>query len=404
MVKLASPVELNVEPVGLAFVRSAFGRSDAGASSDGNGDNAVEEEVFEFELDEWFVEDRPTTGKNKGKVIRRTVFNYYKALGLKAEWNSTDYQIKKAYQQGILKFHPDKRNDGNKIDGDTVEDPMFLKIQEAYQCLINTEKRRSYDSLYEFDDSIPKAIKKKSTFYKTYGPVFERNARFSENTPVPMLGDENTPIQEVIDFYQFWGSFESWRNFKNADEHKIDDADGRDEKRWMEQQNKNIRASKKKEEYRRLRRLFELTQKQDPRLIAHDKAIKEKKLESARNKIAAEKAAKEAEEKRKAEEEAAAQKAKEDSKLAVKLAREKRQKQKKQLKKARKKLTAAYLKFAEHELASITMDDLQAITEEASLEDMLRVGQLLTAAAEDETTLGDAMAECSNLAAQIAGK
>jgi hypothetical protein len=78
---------------------------------------------------------RPTEGKNKGKTIRYKKFNYYKALGLKNEWRSTDAQIKKNYQKGILKFHPDK------IGGDE-KDPMFLKIQEAYQNLIDPQKKK----------------------------------------------------------------------------------------------------------------------------------------------------------------------------------------------------------------------------------------------------------------------
>ena len=33
--------------------------------------------------------------------MRYKKFNYYKALGLKDEWRSTDAQIKKNYQKGI---------------------------------------------------------------------------------------------------------------------------------------------------------------------------------------------------------------------------------------------------------------------------------------------------------------
>ena len=83
--------------------------------------------------------------------MRYKKFNYYKALGLKDAMAKHRCAIKKNYQKGILKFHPDK------IGGDE-EDPMFLKIQEAYQHLIDPVKRQAYDSHYEFDEAVPKSV------------------------------------------------------------------------------------------------------------------------------------------------------------------------------------------------------------------------------------------------------
>ena len=238
MVKLAPLESTVVEPVGISYLQNSLffeqnvkDNDASGAGDSGENEEEVEEEEVEFELEEWEETRRPTEGKNKGKTIRVKKFNYYKALGLKDEWRSTDEQIKKNYQKGILKFHPDK------IGGDE-EDPMFLKIQEAYQNLIDEQKKKDYDSHYEFDDSVPKAVwKSEKHFFKHFGAAFERNARFSVQVPVPMLGDMDTPMEEVNAFYEFWGKFESWRNFKALDEHIVDESESRDDRRWMEKQN-----------------------------------------------------------------------------------------------------------------------------------------------------------------------
>ena len=36
------------------------------------------------------------------------------------------------------------------------------------------------------------------SFYKVYEPVFERNKRFAVILPAPSLGDDDTPIDEVL--------------------------------------------------------------------------------------------------------------------------------------------------------------------------------------------------------------
>ena len=63
--------------------------------------------------------------------------DYYEVLGV--ERNAADGDIKKAYRQMALKFHPDK-NPGNK----EAED-KFKEAAEAYEVLSNSDKRRRYD-------------------------------------------------------------------------------------------------------------------------------------------------------------------------------------------------------------------------------------------------------------------
>jgi molecular chaperone DnaJ len=63
--------------------------------------------------------------------------DYYKVLGVPR--NATEAEIKKAYRQAALKYHPDK-NPGSK-----EAEEKFKEAAEAYQVLSDPEKRRLYD-------------------------------------------------------------------------------------------------------------------------------------------------------------------------------------------------------------------------------------------------------------------
>ena len=63
--------------------------------------------------------------------------DYYEILGVAK--NATDAELKKAYRQMALKFHPDK-NPGNK----EAED-KFKEAAEAYEVLSDSQKRQKYD-------------------------------------------------------------------------------------------------------------------------------------------------------------------------------------------------------------------------------------------------------------------
>lgn len=63
--------------------------------------------------------------------------DYYEILGVAK--NATEVEIKKAYRQMAIKFHPDK-NPGNK----EAED-KFKEAAEAYEVLSNAEKKARYD-------------------------------------------------------------------------------------------------------------------------------------------------------------------------------------------------------------------------------------------------------------------
>ena len=62
--------------------------------------------------------------------------DYYKVLGISEDANS--YEIKRAFRKLAFHYHPDH----NYQEG---AEEKFKEINEAYQVLSNTEKRKQYD-------------------------------------------------------------------------------------------------------------------------------------------------------------------------------------------------------------------------------------------------------------------
>merc|ERR1711943_12766 len=56
-------------------------------------------------------------------------------------------------------------------------------------------------------------------------------------------------IESVFNFYEFWRNFKSWREFSAGEEEfDLEEAECREEKRWMERENKKLTKKMKKEE------------------------------------------------------------------------------------------------------------------------------------------------------------
>ena len=64
--------------------------------------------------------------------------NIYEVLGI--EKNANIHDIKRAYRDQALKWHPDKNPD----DQDYAE-MRFEKVSAAYEIIINPETRKEYD-------------------------------------------------------------------------------------------------------------------------------------------------------------------------------------------------------------------------------------------------------------------
>jgi len=178
-------------------------------------------------------------------------------------------------------------------------------IRPAHDTLSDPRKRRAFDSQEPFDESIPSEIIRVETeeqFFEIYGHVFDRNSKWSKVQPTPLLGDSDTPYDKVMEFYDFWMSFRSWRNFSFEDEYDPNDAESREEKRWMERQNERERKRRKREELSRIASLVEGAFKRDPRIKRHKAAEKEARRRAKQEKIDAIRRVKEEQERKEAEE------------------------------------------------------------------------------------------------------
>ncbi|XP_059046423.1 dnaJ homolog subfamily C member 2 [Achroia grisella] len=318
-----------VECAGAAFLRyySIKCHGENALFSTSSSKEKTEEVIFDDDV-EYLRSLDPKDWKNQ---------DHYAVLGMKNLRNSaTDEDIKRAYRQKVLKHHPDKRKGlGEEIRSD---DDYFTCITKAYEILGTPVKRRSYDSVDPLvDDSLPSTTEiKKEGFYKAFGKYFEINSRWSEKRHVPLLGNENSLREQVEKFYAFWYEFDSWREFSYLDEEEKERGADREERRWIEKQNKAARAKLKKEEMARIRSLVDLAYANDPRILRFKQEDKDKKLAAKRARQDAVQAKKAEEERLIREAQAAKQKAEEAEKARIEAARAEREQMKKNLRKERK--------------------------------------------------------------------
>lgn len=238
-------------------------------------------------------------------------FTYYEILGLSSYGDSADrHMIRKAYHKAVLLYHPDKMHSHGHSEEECRA--IFLRVQAASETLTDVSKRRAYDSMLDFDESIPSEAEAKEaslagvdTFLELFEPVFKRNARFALRKPVPSIGTSTTSITRINEFYNYWVQFDSWRDFTSVNrEHDPDQAQGREHKRWMQKENEKNAKKLKKVEMARLNDLVTRALAHDPRVLADKERVraekaaqkKERELRSEQEKLRKENDAKALEE------------------------------------------------------------------------------------------------------------
>ena len=234
-------------------------------------------------------------------------------------------------------YHPDKLDSGSK------ELETFKAIQKAHDILSDEEKRKQYDSTDNFDESIPTGKEPPEQFYKVYGEVFERNARWSVSRDVPKLGDDSTDIKQVYAFYDWWyKSFQSWRSFPDEEEYDLSQAESKEEKRWMKVQNEKRKKKLRNEEHARIVKLIDLAYKRDPRIAKHVREEEEEKERAKREKK------EQAKQRKKKEEEERQKQAEEEERKKREMGEEERKKKREQENKL-KQLQQTFRKMLEND-------------------------------------------------------
>jgi DnaJ family protein A protein 5 len=233
---------------------------------------------------------------------------HYEVLGVSSDADLSE--IKKRYRKLALIHHPDKNPDNG-----AASQEEFLSIQAAYECLSDTIERKWYDEhrdailrgwtttsadendqeyaasrhvfditpymyagcFHGFDD------RQERNFYAVYSQVFAQiyqnewsqggttTATTNDSNPsceylnVP-FGDSQTPWEEVNLFYQAWESYSSTMNFAWADLWNLTQAENRQTRRKMEEENKKARKTAKRTRNDDIVALVHFVKKRDPRV------------------------------------------------------------------------------------------------------------------------------------------
>lgn len=115
--------------------------------------------------------------------------DYYKILDI--DRYATEGQIKKAYRNLALKYHPDKA-------GGRISHQKFTEINEAYQVLSRTDHRENYNFIYDYEYLNKKRQRDETIFAETVN--WNRNVRRKRSWVPPMYSrdDESVDLRPYI--------------------------------------------------------------------------------------------------------------------------------------------------------------------------------------------------------------
>uniref|UniRef100_A0A3P9MQM3 DnaJ homolog subfamily C member 2 n=1 Tax=Oryzias latipes TaxID=8090 RepID=A0A3P9MQM3_ORYLA len=387
---VAASVLVQVEPVGRWF-EAYLRRRNRNVSASFQELEDEEESSEELEDEELLLEEHPMLRTLDPKDWKNQ--DHYAVLGLPhLRYKATQRQIKAAHKAIVLKHHPDKR----KAAGEQIQEgdnDYFTCITKAIETLSDPMKRRAFDSVDPtFDNSVPSKGEGKENFFEVFSSVFERNERWSTKKSVPKLGSPDSSFEEVDNFYSFWYNFDSWREFSYLDEEEKEKAECRDERRWIEKQNRASRAQRKKEEMNRIRTLVDMAYSCDPRIKKFKEEEKARKESEKKAKAEAKKREQEEKEKaRQAELEAtrlAKEKEDEEARQAAVQAKKEKEIQKKAIKKERQKLRTFcknWSYFADNEADGVKMmEEVEKLCERLELMSLQTLNETLASGSKEE--------------------
>lgn len=230
---------------------------------------------------------------------------HYEVLGV--ERNADIATIKKAHRKLALKLHPDK----NIGDDDTHH--LFLTVQQAYECLSDASERKWYDehrdailkgwtsgggsdndSVNILFDVVPFMYAGCYTgygddpkgFFSIYGAIFQQvfqgelegfETSASTDYLAVTFGTSQSSWDDVAAFYRGWESFSSGLSFAWADQWNLQEAENRQVRRAMEEDNKRSRKAARRTRNDEVAALVNFVKRRDPRVQARKQQMDEEK-------------------------------------------------------------------------------------------------------------------------------
>lgn len=264
---------------------------------------------------------------------------YYELLEVSS--TATETELKKAYRKKALQLHPDK-------NPDNVEEAnhKFSLVRAAYEVLSDPQERTWYDNhkqsilndedeIIEGESYLPSISTEEiyrffnpgmytemndsiSGFYQIVTRIFGRLAheeiqhgKYSKvpgydkyhddddkniNVIDPSLlmyprfgNSQSSYVDQVRQFYNIWGSFQTCKTFNWKDEYRYSIAPDRRTRRMMERENKKLRDEARKEYNEAIKKFVNFIKKRDPRVKSGQEELnklnKRKQLQEYENQI-----------------------------------------------------------------------------------------------------------------------
>jgi len=85
--------------------------------------------------------------------------NHYEILGLHIQ--ATPDDIKQAYRKLVKMYHPDHNSNAEATS-------IFQRIQEAYETLMDADRRAAYDETFTFSENHPALVSAEGTYPESY--------------------------------------------------------------------------------------------------------------------------------------------------------------------------------------------------------------------------------------------